>query len=299
MRPSRWILLLILPVLVTACAPGARPLVSAPTFTVLADGTGLRYVDPPGIGSGVAVFDVHLRADNPNPVGLRLAALDGDFYLGGVRAAATSFRGGVDLPARGSADLTLAVRIPLAQVPRLVGTLAQIVGGASTGYRVDASVGVDVLGTVERFPTTTLAQGSVTWSPGWFAPEIRLASQGATLRIESLTRAVLQVPVTWHNPARLGYVVQTPTVQLALGGTTVATASLGRVTAPAGETVPVTLSFSFNPLTAGPALATQVQAAAAGAAELTFRVMGALDLEVPGITTHRFDVAELVQGAVR
>lgn len=299
MRRSLLISMLVLPVLLTACAPGTRPLVSAPTFTVVESGTGLQYVDPPGIGSGVAVFDVHLRAYNPNAVGLALAALDGDFYLGGVRAAATSFRGGVELPARGSGDLTLAVRVPLASVPRLVGTLAQIVGGATTSYRVDASVGVNVLGTLERFPTVTLASGSVGWTPLWYAPEIQLANDGATLRIDSLTHAVLQIPVTWHNPARIGYLVQAPTLDLALGNVHVATASLSRIVAPAGETVPVTLSFAFDPLRLGPALAAQVQAAGVGAAALTFQVSGPLALEAPGIASHSFDVSELIRGSVR
>lgn len=299
MRRSWLLLLVLIPVLVTACAPGTQPLISAPTFTVLERGTGFQYVDPPGIGAGAAVFDIHLRAHNPNPVGLTLASLDGDFLLGGQRAATASFRGGVVLPARGSGDLTMEVRVPLAQAPALITTLGRLIAGGTTGYQVDASVGVNVLGTVQRFPQVTLARGTVGWSLTWYAPEIHVASQGATLRIDSLSHAVLEIPATLHNPARLGYVVQAPTIQLSLAGAPVATASLSRIVAPAGETVPVTLSFAFDPLQIGPALAAQVQATRAGMGELAFRVSGPLSLQAPGIASHQVAAADLLTGSVR
>ena len=298
MRRSWLLLLLAIPLVLTACAPGTGPRVAAPTFTVLSAGTGFQYVDPPGVGDGAAVFDVHLRATNPNPVGITLASLDGDFYLGGHRAAATSFRQGVELPARGSADLTLVVRVPLAQAPALVQTLAGLVGGAATPYRVDATVGIRLLGTVETFPTVTLARGTARWSLGWQAPEIRLAEAGATLHLEGLTHAVLELPATLHNPARLGYVVEAPTVQLAVNGVEVATLRLSRIAAPAGSTVPMTLSFSFNPLQLGPAIASQVSAAAGGVGNLSFRVSGPLSLQAPGIASHRYAAAALLSGTV-
>lgn len=298
MRRSWLLLLFVIPVVLTACAPGTAPRVLAPTFTVLSNGTGFQYVDPPGVGAGAAVFDVHLRATNPNPVGITLASLDGDFYLGGHRAAATSFRKGVDLPAQGSSDLTLRVRVPLAQAPALVRTVADLLGGASTRYRVDATVGIRVLGTVETFPTVTLARGTARWSLNWYAPQLSLADSGATLRVDGLTHAVLELPATLHNPARLGYVVEAPTVQLALNGVDVATLRLSRIAAPAGETVPVTLSFSFNPLQLGPAIAAQVTAVASGVGNLTFRVSGPLSLQAPGIASHRYGAAALLSGSV-
>lgn len=295
-----WLLSLVaIPLVLTACAPGAEPVVATPTFTVVPSGTGFQYVDPPGVGDGAAVFDVHLRAHNPNPVGLSLATLDGDFYLGDRRAATTTFRHGVDLPARGSSDLTLEVRVPLAQAPALLQTVAGLLTGAATSYRVDATVGARVFGTVQRFPRATLARGSVRWSPSWVAPEIRLASSGPALRIDSLTSATLDIPATLHNPSPLGYVVQAPTVRLALGGADVATVQLGRIVAPAGETVPIDLRFRFNPLQVGPAMAAQVSAVAAGAGSLDFRVAGPLELQAPGLGSHRVDAAALLTGTLR
>jgi len=292
------LLVVVIPVLLTACAPGTEAVIAAPTFTVLQSGTGFQYVDPPGVGDGAAVFDVRLRAHNPNPVGLSLATLDGDFYLGDRRAATTTFRHGIDLPARGSADLTLEVRVPLAQAPALVQSVAGLLTGARTSYRVDATVGVRVFGAVQRFPRATLAHGSVGWSPSWAAPEIRLAPSGPALHIDSLTSATLAIPATLHNLSRLGYIVQAPTVQLLLGGTEVATVRLDRIVAPAGATVPVDLRFHFNPLQVGPAMAAQVSAVAAGAGSLDFRVTGPLDLQAPGLASHRFDAAALLSGTL-
>jgi hypothetical protein len=291
--------LLVIPLLVTACAPGTEAGIAAPTFTVLQSGTGFRSVDPPGVGAGDAVFDVRLRATNPNPIGFTLASLDGDFFLGGHPAATTTFRHGIELPAHGSSDLTLEIRVPLAQAPALLQTLAGLLTGASTSYRVDATVGVRVFGAVRRFPRATLAQGSVRWSPAWVAPRIQLASSGPSLHVDSLTRVTVQIAATLYNPASLGYVVQAPTVHLAFAGTPVATAQLGRVVAPAGATGPRDQTFSFNPLQVGPALAAQISAVASGAGSLAFGVSGPLVLEAPGLATHHVDAAALLSGTLR
>jgi hypothetical protein len=293
------LVLVAIPLVLTACAPGAQPGIAAPTFTVLTNGTGFQSVDPPGVGDGSAVFDVHLRVHNPNPIALSLATLDGDFYLGDHRAASTSFRRGIDLPASGDGDLTLVVRVPLAQAPALLQTVAGLLTGAATGYRVDATVGVRLFGAVQSFPRATLVRGTVRWSPSWVAPELRLASTGPTLRVDGVSSATILIAATLHNPAPLGYVVQAPSVRLLLGGTEVAAVRLDRIVAPAGATVPVTLRFQFNPLQVGPVVAARVSAAAAGAGSLDFRVSGPLTLEAPGLATHHVDAMSLLTGTLR
>lgn len=301
---QRWMLpvvalVFLVPILLTACAPGTAPAVTPPTFETVPDGTGLQYVDPPGVGDGAAVFDVHLRAHNPNAFALDLATLDTDFYLGGRQAASGSFRSGVHIPARGTGDLSLQLKVPLAAAPHLLSTFATLVTGGSAAYRLDAAVGVSVLGTSVRFPRTTVARGTVRADLAWYAPEVHIGSSGATLRIDSLTHASFAVPATLHNPGRLGYVVQTPRLQLRLAGTTVASAELGRVAAPAGMTVPVTLRFDFNPLALGPALAAQLQAVGSGAGQVTFVVSGPLTLDAPGIGSDKIAASSLLSGSVR
>src|SRR5690606_21794615 len=142
--------------LLGACAPGARML-SAPTFAVDQGGSGFVRIDPPGVGDGSALFRVALRVTNPNPFGLKLAALDGDLFFNDTRAAALSFRGGLELPASGRAPLLRDGRVPLGAAPALLESIAGLVGGSSVRYRLDAAVAVDLLGTVQSFPRFTLA----------------------------------------------------------------------------------------------------------------------------------------------
>ncbi|HKI58139.1 MAG TPA: LEA type 2 family protein [Trueperaceae bacterium] len=289
----------LLAFVLTACAPGAAPAVTPPSFEAVQGGTQLAYVDPPGVGEAAAVFDVHLRAHNPNPFGIDLSTLDTDFYLDGRHAASGTFRKGVHIPAQGAGDLTLQVKVPLSAASGLLGTFATLVTGGASAYRLDAVVGVNAFGSDVRFPRMTVADGSVSANLTWYAPEITIASSGATLRVDSLTHASFQVPATLHNPARLGYLVQTPRLQLQLAGREVATAQLSRIAAPAGTTVPVTLGFDFNPLALGPALAAQLQALAAGAGQVTFVVSGPLTLQAPGIASHQIAAAALLSGNVR
>lgn len=289
----------LLALILTACAPGAAPRVMPPTFDAVADGTGLEYVDPPGVGDAAAVFDVHLRAHNPNAFGIDLATLDTEFYLDGRRAASGSFRSGVHVPARGSGDLDLQVKVPLSEASRLLSTFATLLSGGASRYRLDAVVGVNAFGANVRFPRMTVGRGSFSADLAWYAPEITVAASGARLTVDSLTHASFQVPATLHNPARLGYVVQTPRLQLQLADATVATAQLGSIVAPAGTTVPVTLGFDFNPLALGPALAAQLRAVGAGAGQVTFVVSGPLSLSAPGIASHEIAASSLVSGSVR
>lgn len=284
---------------ITACAPGATPAVLAPTFTVVANGTGFQYVDPPGVGQGAAVFDVHLRATNPNPYGLSLRTLHTYLYLDGDHAASATFRSGVHLPAHGTGDLTLRLQVPLATAPRLLSTIATLVTGGTTRYRLDAVVAVDAFGSTISLPRLTAARGSVSADLRWRVPEVAIAASGAKLTITSLTNATIEVPASLHNPGRLGYLVQTPRLDLQLQGRTVGTARLDRIAAPAGTTVPVTLRFEFNPLALGPALAAQLQAVGSGAGDITFVVRGPLSLQAPGIGSHPLAAASLLSGSVR
>src|SRR5690606_39304282 len=101
-------------------------MLSAPTFTLDARGSGFVRIDPPGGGDGSALFRVALVAQNPNPFALRLAALDGDLFPQDVRAAAASFRGGLELPAQGSSRPVLDVRGPPTPAPAPLESLPDV-----------------------------------------------------------------------------------------------------------------------------------------------------------------------------
>lgn len=279
-----------------ACAPGARML-SAPTFSIDAANSGFVRVDPPGIGDGTASFRVALRVHNPNPYAFKLAALDGDLFFQDVRAAALSFRGGLDVPAGGSAPLLLDVRVPLGAAPLLLDTLSGLVGGGEVRYRLEASVGVDLLGTVQRFPRFVLAQGALDTRLALSAP--RLSLEGSQLRFESVNSVALTLELAVQNPGLLGYRVSAPQLNLRVAGQQAASASLSNAEVPAGGRAVVSLTFRFDPLQLGAALASQVQAAAAGAGGLSIAIDGGWQLEAPGIAALTLQPSRLLEAVAR
>src|SRR5690606_34383313 len=84
-----------------------------------------------------------------------------------------------------------------------------------------------------------------------------------------------------------------------VGGADAATASLGTTDVPAQGSATATLTFRFDPLTLGPALAAQVQAASAGVGTLSFALVGGWSLDAPGLAGLVLEPANLLQEALR
>jgi LEA14-like dessication related protein len=287
---------LAIAVILSACAPGARML-SAPTFAVDQAGSGFVRIDPPGVGDGSALFRVALRVTNPNPFGLKLAALDGDLFFNDARAAALSFRGGLDVPANGTAPLLLDVRVPLGAAPALLQSIASLVGGSSVRYRLESAVSVDLLGTVQRFPHFTLATGELSNPLVLSAPRLTLVS--GSLRFESVSSVALSLELSVTNPGIVGYRVSAPSLVLRVGGADAATASLGATDVPALGSATTSLTFRFDPLSLGTAVATQVQAASAGVGTVSFALVGGWSLDAPGLAGLSLEPSTLLQEALR
>lgn len=293
MRPAIAAMLLVL---LGACAPGAAVL-SPPSFTLDASKSGFVSIDPPGVGDGTALFRLALTVTNPNPVGVRLSGLDGALFLREARAASTSFRGGIDLPANKSAPLILDVRVPLGAAPALLDTIANFVAGGATPYRFDAGVTIDVFGAPQRFPTFTIVRGELAPPGGLPAPRFTLL--GSQLRFESVNSVVIELNAELANPGLIGYQAQVPELVLSVGGAQAATASLPKVAVPSGGVAPVTLTFRFDPLSLGTAIAAQVQAASAGVGGLSVQLNGGWRLEAPGIVTTSLEPTSLLRDVLR
>lgn len=287
---------LLLVLVLGACAPGARML-AAPTFAIDPAGSGFVRIDPPGVGDGTALIRVNLRVTNPNPFGLKLAALDGDLFVNDTRAAALSFRGGLDVPANGTAPLLLDIRVPLGAAPVLLESLAGLIGGSPLRYRLDSAVAVDLLGTVQSFPRFTLARGELTNPLVLNAPRLELT--GSSLRFESVSSVVLSLDLEVTNPGVIGYRVSAPDVVLRVAGATAGSAGLQTLEVPALGTARTSLTFRFDPLALGPALAAQVQAASAGAGGLSVGLTGGWSLDAPGLANLAFEPATLLQTSLR
>ena len=173
----------VLAVLVlAACAPGARML-SAPTFSLDASRSGFVRIDPPGIGEGTASFRIALRVENPNPFALKLAALDGDLFFQDVRAAALSFRGGIDLPAAGSAPLILDVRVPLGAAPALLDTIAGLVAALA---RKTADLGLTGYGARAAAIANSIAEQYIVVQTEAKRDDIVAASELLSVRVADL-----------------------------------------------------------------------------------------------------------------
>ncbi len=278
-----------------SCAPTANVL-AVPTFQLDAANSGFVRIDPPGIGDGTALFRMALTVRNPNAVGVKLAGLDGALFLSSTRAATATFRGGIDVPANGTAALLLDVRVPLGAAPALLDTIANYFAGSGTPYRLDAAVTIEVFGVPQRFPDFTLARGELAPARGLLAPQLQLV--GGELRFESVNSVALAVNLRLTNPGILGMRVTAPSLQLAVAGAPAATGSLTTVELPAGGSSEVALTFRFNPLALGAAVAAQVQAASTGAG-LALGLNGAWQLEAPGIASVALQGTSLLNDILR
>lgn len=288
LAPLALMLLLVL----TACAPGAA-IVSPPTFAVVADGSGLVRLEPPGVGRGAAVFRLEIEATNPNPISIRLAGLDGELSLADRRVASSRFTEGISLPAGGSSRLVLDIEAPLADAPHLIGQMARLVTGASVPYQLDGTVSIDVFGTVQRFPSLTVARGELR-APGPFrVPDVRFDPAASRIRLDGLT-AVVEVGLEIRNPGFLGFVVRGPQLDLRLDGRSIGRTSVPETPVPAFGDATAIVRVEAGLAQLGAALAAQVQ----GRGVLEAVVHGDLVFEVPGVVESRFPLAG-ISGRVR
>ena len=274
-------LLLALLLLLSACAPGVTSVVSPPTFRVLE--SRLVRLEPAGVGSGNALIQIRLEARNPNPVPLQLAGLDGDFYLGGERVAATSFRDGIALPANGEARLDLEVRVPVEGAAQVLGQFARLVAGDPVNYRLDATVSVDIFGAPQSFPTLTVARGELQVPGGLRPPTVSFEPAATSVSFSGLT-ATVDVGLVIDNPLPLGYFVRGPQVILELDGRPVGRASIPRTPVPANGTSPAALRFEVGLANAGAAILGRLQTGGSG---LRLSLDGALEIEIPGVASTR------------
>lgn len=295
---ARLALAALVAALLSACAPGAQPF-SAPGFTLVADGSGLLRLDPPGIGSGEATFRFVLAAENPNPFPLRLAGIDGSFRLAGRHPTDVRSAAPLDLPARGRGRLVLDVTLPVVTAPALLADLAGLVRGDPTDYALDGAVTVDLLGGRQRLPSATLVRGTWATPVRMESPRFRLDTEASGLRLFAPDRAVIDLAVDIENPNPLGFALSAPALDLIVAGGRTAAIALAPTPLPALGSSRAVLRIELDLDEIGRFAATRIGLAASGAAGLDLEVTGPLLLEVPGIASFGFEAATLVRDAVR
>jgi LEA14-like dessication related protein len=299
MPSSRHVALLVaalLAALLTSCLPGADAVLGPPTFRLQPEGSGLHRLDVTDAAAPSATFRAMLDVANPNPVGVRLALLEGDLYLAGVRAGRFAFTDGLDLPARGQARLVLDVTVGSDALPGLAAALADALAGRALDYRLEAEVGVDVLGVVQRFPRATLLAGSVSSDLRLTPPRLALERDASGVTSVGFDRVVITLALRVHNEGPVGLRVRAPDVRFGLGGRDVATVQLPTMTLPPGSSSLVVQEVVLNPVQLGAAIVTELTRMAGGqAAGVELSLRGGWELEVPGIVSRSVEFGELLR----
>ena len=235
MRPARHAALFLVPLALAGCAETLK-MIGAPLEKprLVFQGWEPRELDLEG-----ATIALKWRVENPNAVGLKVAALDYRLELDGRQAVTGSASGGLSLPARGAAPLELPVRVRYADVKGIVDAFAAKDGIA---WRVSGSVGVDTGMGVLGIPYSV--EGKL---PSPRLPRIALA--GLSVHGISLTGLTVDVKLDVQNPNAFPLPLGALSYALRLGGNEVATAATHAL-APVGGgqhvaiTLPVHLSFA-------------------------------------------------------
>lgn len=144
----------------TGCATLGQA-IQPPTFAASSGQPAELRLAAPSLARPLGGATVRLYAEvgNPNPFGLVLSSLAGQFALEGIHAADVDFPLGVPLAAGQSSTVPLDISISFADLPNL----ADVVGRAATGqqlnYTLSGRIGVDagVLGQPTFGPLTLLS----------------------------------------------------------------------------------------------------------------------------------------------
>ncbi|MDZ7703136.1 MAG: LEA type 2 family protein [Trueperaceae bacterium] len=177
--------------LLSGCIPGVGSLIEAPRFSLAPNGAQLVRLNPPGVGPAAALFRFDVNVENPNSFGLELAGLDFDFFVEGNQVARSQFREGVQLAANGRSQLTLDVSVPLREGIRLLVDLGELIVGQPTDYRLDGTVSVRALGSVQRLPELTIVSGTLTQPIRLGAPNVQLVGARTGVREINTRRVVV------------------------------------------------------------------------------------------------------------
>ena len=297
---SRRLLVLALVVVGLGLLPGCIPRVEAverPTFRLLPETLALLRLDPPGVGSGTAVFGLVVEVGNPNGFALSLSDLDVGLAVGGTPAALARSSQGVNLPPHASRTLELEVTVDLNKTPDLLADLARLVAGEPTPYRLEGAATARAFGVERRFETV-IAEGTLQQAVPLSAPTFRFLPEASGLRELSLHRAVVAVGVELDNATPLGYVFSAPALTLQLGGRPVASVGVTAQPLPAFSSAALSLAFELRPADLGTALVQELAGLSQGGG-LDLELSGGFSLELPGLLRRDFSLPRLFGAVLR
>jgi LEA14-like dessication related protein len=210
----------------------------------------LRSVDLRSADLEGATLGFHFDLENRNGFGLEVARVEYTLDVEGKRVLAGDAPGGLDLPARGTAPLTLTARVRFGDVPGVVELLGK---QDAVRYRLAGTVGVRTPVGVLDLPISHEARLPLPRLPGF-----ELA--GLDVRSVSLSRLTLEVRLRVSNPNAFPVPAGSIDAVVALGGGEVARVE-GRALAevPAGGSAVVAMPVEVDLAGAGRAAAALVR----------------------------------------
>jgi len=186
-----------------------------------------------------ATVGLRFDLENPNAFGLDLARVGYGLEVEGTRIATGDLPGGLVIPAKGAAPLTVPVRVRFADVPGIVGLLTG--GRDAIRYKVSGNVGVKTPIGVVELPMAHEDRLTLPSLP-------RFALDGLAIRSASLTELAVDVKVRLTNPNRFAIPAGRLDYALSVGGNPVARAdgaALGAVGASGSATMALPVRISL------------------------------------------------------
>jgi LEA14-like dessication related protein len=186
-----------------------------------------------------ATLNVVTTVDNPNGVGLSLADLDYRLSIDGHPVATGSPPAGLEIPAHGSAEVTLPATF---QFTDLGQAMATVLARGRAGYKAEGTVGVNTPIGVVRLPLSHEGTFSLPEMPG-----ISLGAPRVTH--VAIDRATVELPLTLTAKGSYPVPIQAVRAAVSIGGAQVGEVSandLGTLAPGTSRSVSLPLTIPFT-----------------------------------------------------
>ena len=186
-----------------------------------------------------ATLNLVTTVDNPNGVGLSLADLDYRLSVDGHPVATGRPPAGLQIPANGSADVTLPATFRFTDLGEAVAT---VLAKGSAGYKAEGTIGVNTPVGVVHLPLSHEGTFSLPDMPG-----IALGTPRVTA--VAIDHATVELPVTLTGKGSLPVPLQALEAAVSVGGTRVGEVSakdLGTLEPGASRSVSLPLTIPFS-----------------------------------------------------
>ena len=186
-----------------------------------------------------ATLNVVTTVDNPNGVGLSLADLDYRLSIDGHPVATGRPPAGLQIPAHGSADVTLPATFEFTDLGQAVAT---VLSKGSAGYKAEGTLGLNTPIGVVHLPLSHQGTFSLPDMPG-------IALGTPRLTAVAIDHATVELPVTLTGKGTLAVPLQALEAAVSIGGTRVGEVSakdLGTLEPGTSRSVVLPLTIPFS-----------------------------------------------------